>query len=462
MTRQNHGVNVNLFAELALISEGWAQNVRVSVGQDGKITNVEIGVDPGPDDRQLRNRILLPAMANLHSHSFQRSMAGMTEKRVKKQDSFWSWRELMYSFLEQLNPEHVEAIAALVFMEMLESGYASVGEFHYLHHQQGGQPYENIAETSSRIIAAALQTGIGLTHLPVFYMQGGLSGEQLSKGQLRFGNNTEQYFRVLEQIENEIQRAPEDYLLGMAPHSLRAVSPEALKEILDSRQIGPVHIHIAEQQKEVEDIQNKYGKRPVIWLMDNVPVDSRWCLVHATHMIPEETVKLAKSGAVAGLCPITEANLGDGIFAGSDYVSSGGKYGIGSDSNVCISLTEELRMLEYSQRLFRKERNVMTDTAGSLGQSLYTSTLSGGAQALSRNSGSIGSGQWADLLTLDSDALALYGSSEDEILDRWIFSGDDSLVREVWSAGRQMVVDGHHVRHSQIEKQYRNIIRQLY
>ena len=224
---------MNLFAELALISEGWAKNVWISVGQDGKITDVKIGVDPGPDDRQLRNRILVPAMTNLHSHSFQRSMAGMTEKRVKKQDSFWSWRELMYSFLEQLNPEHVEAIAALAFMEMLESGYASVGEFHYLHHQQGGQPYANIAETSSRIIAAALQTGIGLTHLPVFYMQGGLSGEQLSKGQLRFGNNTEQYFRVLEQIENEIQRAPEDYLLGMAPHSLRAVSPEALKETLD-------------------------------------------------------------------------------------------------------------------------------------------------------------------------------------------------------------------------------------
>ena len=289
-----------------------------------------------------------------------------------------------------------------------------------------------------------------------------MNGEKLSQGQLRFGNNSEQYFRVLEQIENEIQKAPEDYLLGMAPHSLRAVSQDALKEILDSRQFGPVHIHIAEQQKEVEDIQNNYGKRPVNWLLDNVPVDSRWCLVHATHMLPEETVKLAKSGAVAGLCPVTEANLGDGIFDGSEYVSSGGKYGIGSDSNVRISLTEELRMLEYSQRLLRKERNVMTDTTGSLGESLYASALSGGAQALSRNSGSIASGKWADLLALDSDALTLYGSSEDEIFDRWIFSADDSLVREVWSAGRQIVVDGRHVRHDQIEKQYRKIIRELY
>ncbi len=462
MTRHNHGVNVNLFAELALISEGWAQNVRISVGKDGKIKEVESGVDPGPLDCKLQNRILLPAMANLHSHSFQRSIAGMTEKRDKNPDSFWSWRDKMYGFVEQLHPEHVEAIAALVFMEMLESGYASVGEFHYLHHQHGGQPYENFAETSSRIFSAALQTGIGLTHLPVFYMQGGMNGEQLSKGQLRFRNNIDQYFLLLEQIENEIQRAPDDYMLGIAPHSLRAVSKESLKEILDSRQFGPVHIHISEQQKEVEDFKDKFGKRPVNWLIDNAPVDQRWCLIHATHMSNEETVKLAESGAVAGLCPVTEANLGDGTFNGYEYVSYGGKYGIGSDSNVRISLVEELRMLEYSQRLLRKTRNVMTDKSGSLGKSIYTSALSGGAQALSRNSGNISSGQWADLLTLDSDVLAFFGSSEDEMLDRWIFSAEDSLIRDVWSAGRQIVVEGRHVKHDQIEKQYRKIIHELY
>ena len=453
---------MNLFAELALVSQGWAKKVRISVGEDGKITDVEIGVNPDPNDRKLRNRILIPAMSNLHSHSFQRSIAGMTEKRVKKKDSFWSWRELMYSFLEKLNPEHVEAIAALVFMEMLESGYASVGEFHYLHHQHGGQPYENVAETSSRILSAALQTGIGLTHLPVFYMQGGMNGEQLSKGQLRFRNNVDQYFLLLEQIENGIKRAPDDYMLGIAPHSLRAVSTESLNEILDSRQFGPVHIHISEQQKEVEDFEDKFGKRPVNWLMDNASVDQRWCLVHATHMSNEETLKLAESGAVAGLCPLTEANLGDGTFNGSEYVSYGGKYGIGSDSNVRISLVEELRMLEYSQRLLRKTRNVMSDISGSLGKSLYISALSGGAQALSRNSGSISSGQWADFLTLDSDNLAFFGSFEDEILDRWIFSAEDSLIRDVWSAGRQIVVEGRHVKHEQIEKQYRNIIKQLY
>ncbi len=462
MTIQKHGINVNLFAELALISEGWAHNVRIRIGENGKITDVESSVSPGPEDLQLHNRILLPAMTNLHSHSFQRSMAGLNEKRAKIQNNFWSWRDLMYSFLERLNPDHIEGIAALVFMEMLESGYASVGEFHYLHHQRGGQPYENFAETSSRIFAAALQTGIGLTHLPVFYMQGDLNGEQLSHAQLRFGNNADRYFILLEQIEKEFQRAPEDYMLGIAPHSLRAVSPKSLKEILDARIFGPVHIHISEQQKEVEDIQKKYGKRPVDWLLENAPVDKRWCLIHATHMLPEEILKLAETGAVVGLCPVTEANLGDGIFKGSEYVSIGGEYGIGSDSNVRISLTEELRMLEYSQRLVRKERNIMTDSSGSLGESLYKSAVRGGAQALSRNSGKIALGQWADLLTLDFDDLAFYGSTEDDILNRWIFSADDSLVREVWSAGRQMVVNGRHVKHDQIEKQYRNLISELY
>ena len=459
---KNHGENVNLFAELALISEDWAHNVRISIGNDGKIKDIEIGVEPDKDDKKLINRILLPAMSNLHSHSFQRSMAGITEKRTKKQDSFWNWRKIMYDFIEKLNPEHIEAIAALVFMEMLESGYASVGEFHYIHHQQGGIQYENVTETSTSIFSAAIQTGIGLTHLPVFYMQGGLNGEIFSQVQLRFKNNSEQYLRILEQIENEIQRASKDYMLGLAPHSLRAVSPESLKDIISSKQFLPVHIHIAEQQKEVKDFKYIYGQRPVNWLLDNINIDSQWCLIHATHLLLEETAKLANSGAVVGLCPITEANLGDGIFDGSEYISYGGKFGIGSDSNVHITLTGELRMLEYSQRLSLKERNIMNNISGSLGKSLYTNALRGGAQALSRNSGTIASGKWADLLTLDSKALAFYCSSEDEILDRWIFTADDSLVREVWSAGRPVVVDGRHIKHDQIEKHYRKIIRKLY
>jgi formiminoglutamate deiminase len=346
-------------------------------------------------------------------------------------------------------------------MEMLECGYASVGEFHYVHHQSGGQHYENIAETSCRIINAARKTGIGLTHLPVFYMQGGLNDKKLAEGQLRFGNDLEQYLRILDQTQDSLRNAPEDYLLGMAPHSLRAVSPESLKEILEARSSGTVHIHIAEQLKEVEEIQTHFGARPVEWLLENVVVDSRWCLIHATHMTQEETQNLAKSGAVVGLCPITEANLGDGVFDGTELLLSGGKYGIGSDSNVRISLTEELRLLEYSQRLVRKERNVMTNKTGSVGRALYDDSLAGGAQALGRKSGSIVPGNWADLLTLDAEALTLSGCTEDEILDRWIFSGDDSLVREVWSAGRQMVVDGQHIRHNEIERKYRSVIQEI-
>jgi len=452
---------MNLFAELALTPEGWAKNVRVTVDQLGRISAVESGVDPNRDDQYLPNRILLPALSNLHSHSFQRAMSGLTEKRLEKRDSFWSWRELMYSFLERLTPEQIEAIAALVFMEMLECGYASVGEFHYVHHQRGGQHYGNIAETSCRVINAAEKAGIGLTHLPVFYMQGGLDGKALAQGQLRFGNEREGFLELLEQAQSALLNAPEDYLLGMAPHSLRAVSPESLKEIVKARASGPVHIHIAEQLKEVDDVLENYGARPVEWLLQNVSVDSRWCLIHATHMIPEETQNVAKSGAVVGLCPITEANLGDGVFDGSGLLSSGGKYGIGSDSNVFIALTEELRLLEYSQRFVRKERNVMTSNSGSVGRALYNDALVGGAQALGRKSGSLSPGNWADIVSLDAEALSLWGCSDDEFLDRWIFTSDDSLVCEVWSAGRQMVAHGQHIHHKEIEQRYRTVIQQI-
>ena len=452
---------MNLFAELALTSEGWAKNVRVTVDQLGIISAVESGVKPNPDDQYLRNRILLPALSNLHSHSFQRAMSGLTEKRLDKRDSFWSWRELMYSFLERLTPEHIEAIAGLVFMEMLECGYASVGEFHYVHHQRGGQHYANIAETSCRVINAAQKAGIGLTHLPVFYMQGGLNGKSLAEGQLRFGNERDGFLELLEQAQVALLNAPEDYLLGMAPHSLRAVSQESLHEIVKARTSGPVHIHIAEQLKEVDDVQESYGARPVEWLLQNVEVDSRWCLIHATHMIPEETQNVAKSGAVVGLCPITEANLGDGVFDGSRFLSSGGKYGIGSDSNVFIALTEELRLLEYSQRLIRKERNVMTSNSGSVGRALYNDALLGGAQALGRKSGSLSPGNWADLVSLDAESLSLWGCSEDEFLDRWIFTADDSLVCEVWSAGRQMVAQGQHIHRKEIEQRYRAVIQEI-
>ena len=292
-------------------------------------------------------------------------------------------------------------------------------------------------------------------------MQSGLNGKSLAEGQLRFGNESGGFIKLLENSQSALNNAPEDYLLGIAPHSLRAVSPESLKEIVETRTSGPVHIHIAEQLKEVEEVLENYGARPVEWLLQNESVDSRWCLIHATHMIPEETQNVAKSGAVVGLCPITEANLGDGIFDGRGLLSSGGKYGIGSDSNVFIALTEELRLLEYSQRYVSKERNVLTSKNGSVGRSLYNDALTGGAQALGRKSGSLIPGNWADLVSLDIEALSLWDCSDDEILDRWIFTSDDSLVREVWSAGRQMVVHGQHIHHKEIEQRYRTVIQEI-
>ena len=452
---------MNILVDLALTAKGWEKDVRVKVDQSGIISGVEAGVKASQEDQYLPNRILLPALSNLHSHSFQRAMSGMTEKRLEKRDSFWTWRELVYSFLQYLNPKEIEAIASLAFMEMMECGYAAVGEFHYIHHQFGGHHYDDIAETSFSIINAAIKTGVGLTHLPVFYMQGGLKGQPLEKGQLRFGNKRDEFLEILEKSKKALSNAPEDFSLGIAPHSLRAVSPDSLKEILKAKTSGLVHIHIAEQLKEVNDVLENFGARPVEWLLDNENVDSRWCLIHATHMISSEIQNISKSKAVVGVCPITEANLGDGIFEGRKLILQGGRYGIGSDSNIRIALTEELRLLEYCQRLIGKERNVMRKNSGSIGRAIYNKTLDGGAQALGRKSGVIKPGYWADLVSLDAEALNFWESNDDELLDRWIFTSDDTLVCEVWSAGRQMVVRGRHVHHKEIEQCYRSVISEI-
>ena len=270
---------------------------------------------------------------------------------------------------------------------MLEAGYAAVGEFHYLHHRTGGGAYGNIAEMSERILAAADATGIGLTHLPVLYTYGGAGEAPLSGGQLRFGCDSNRFARLMTSVGEAMHDAPPDWVLGVAPHSIRATSPEQLRDIARIHPRGPVHIHAAEQDREVREVMDWLGARPVEWLLENAPVDDRWCLIHATQMTEEETCALAASGAVAGLCPITEANLGDGIFDGSRYLESGGLFGVGSDSNVLISLTGELRQLEYSQRLSHRKRNVMVSDRPSTGYSLYRSVLAGSARALGRNAG---------------------------------------------------------------------------
>lgn len=448
-----------LHVDNALLSGGWAKNVRVEIDDAGRIGTIETNVVAEQADNRLRNRVLLPSPANLHSHAFQRAMAGLTEyKSAESGDSFWTWRTLMYKFVAAITPDQVEAIAALVQMEMLESGYASVGEFHYLHHQVDGSKYDDPAEMSVRIAAAAARTGIGLTHLPVLYMRGGCDNRPLSGGQLRFAHDIDQFATLIDRARSAVQEAGPDAVIGIAPHSLRAVTPDALKAASENLGDGPVHIHIAEQTAEVEEVEAAYGQRPVAWLLDACSVDDRWCLIHATHMTDRETIDMAKSHAVAGLCPITEGDLGDGIFNGADYLNAAGAFGIGSDSNVRISLTEELRLLEYSQRFRGRSRVVFSGKTGSAGRTLYEGVCRGGAQAVGRRSGVIEKGAWADFVSIDSTDIVLDGLEGDRVLDAWLFAGDDTLVRDVWSAGRHVVEQGRHRDHDRIVSRYRQAL----
>ena len=446
-----------IFARHALLPDGWAEDVAVEVGADGTIAGVtSVASVPGAGPR-----ILLPAPGNLHSHTFQRAMAGMTEHRGAEVDSFWTWRELMYRFLDQLTPEDVEAIAALAFVEMQESGFAAVAEFHYLHHAPGGVAYADPAELAARIFAAAIETGIGLTHLPVFYAYGGAGAAPLAGGQLRFGCDLDRFAALHAATEAAARALPPDARLGVAPHSLRAVTPETLAGLLAEHPKGPVHIHAAEQPKEVADIQTWLGARPVEWLLENAGVDPRWCLIHATQMTPSETSALGRTGTVAGLCPVTEANLGDGIFDGPGFLAAGGALGVGTNSNVRISLPEELRQLEYSQRLRDNARNVMLTEPGSVGAALHARACAGGAQALGRPSGAIQVGLLADLMTLDAEHLAFAGLAPERWLDAWIFGPADGALRELWSAGRPCVRDGRHVARDRVEARYRATLRRL-
>ncbi|MGJ8533010.1 MAG: formimidoylglutamate deiminase [Alphaproteobacteria bacterium] len=449
---------MRIFSNRAWLSTNWIENVRVTI-DDGVITEIERSVSADPTDIQIDT--LLPAQANLHSHSFQRAMAGMTEYRAAGRDSFWTWRTLMYKFLDHLTPVQMEAIAALVFMEMQEAGYASVGEFHYVHHQPGGQFYDNRSELSARILSAALKTGIGLTHLPVLYTYGGVEKAPLTGGQKRFGNSVDEFFLLLEEIELAMIDTPADYQLGIAPHSLRATSPAELSELISRHEKGPIHMHIAEQPREVLEVSHWLGQRPVEWLLEHHDVTPNWCLIHATHMTNAETKALAQSGAVVGLCPITEANLGDGPFNGATFVEAGGTFGIGSDSDIRISVAEELRTLEYSQRMRDLNRNILVKKSGSVGQNLYLNAATGSAQALNRNAGRIETGFLADLVAIDSTSQYLCALTPEQLFDGFCFAADGSVVTDLWSAGRHMVQDGRHIERDKILTDYRVAIRDL-
>lgn len=437
---------ITLHARTAVLPQGWEADVRLTIAS-GRITRIETGVQPAPDDE--RYAVLVPAMPNLHSHAFQRAMAGLAEIRGPASDSFWSWRTVMYKFALSMTPEHVEAVASQLYMEMLEAGFSRVGEFHYLHHDRDGQPYANIAEMAERVGAASETAGIGLTLLPVFYAHSGFGGAAPIEGQRRFINSLDRFESLMEGCRAMTSRMA-GAELGVAPHSLRAVTPDELAIVVPMIGEGPVHIHVAEQTKEVEDCIAWSGARPVEWLLDNAPVDGRWCLIHATHMTDDETRRMAASNAVAGLCPITEANLGDGTFNAPLFLEEGGRFGIGSDSNVLISVSQELRQLEYSQRLALRARNVIATRGGSTGRQLFDEALAGGGAALAAPSGLI-EGNHADIVSLDTSAVPYLAG--DQILDHWIFAGGVA-VDCVWALGRKQVMGGRHTKRDVINKRF--------
>ncbi|QXI38164.1 formimidoylglutamate deiminase [Pseudomonas xantholysinigenes] len=448
------------FAERALLPSGWARNVRLEVGADGRLAAIMANAGAAGAERLAGP--LLPGMPNLHSHAFQRAMAGLAEVAGNPNDSFWTWRELMYRLVGRITPEQLQVIARQLYIEMLKAGYTSVAEFHYVHHDQGGQAYTDPAELSRRISVAASASGIGLTLLPVLYSHSGFGGQAPNDGQRRFINSTEQYLRLQQQLAPLLAQQPAQQL-GLCFHSLRAVTPTQIAEVLSaSDKACPIHIHIAEQQKEVDDCLAWSDRRPLQWLYEHVDVDKRWCLVHATHAEADEVSAMARSGAVAGLCLTTEANLGDGIFPAVDYLAQGGRMGIGSDSHVSLSVVEELRWLEYGQRLRDQRRNrLYRGDQPMVGRTLYDAALMGGAQALGQPVGELAVGKRADWLVLDGQDPYLAVADGDAILNRWLFAGGDRQVRDVMVNGQWVVRQGRHDQEEESAVAFVAVLRQL-
>ena len=453
---------IRYLANCALLPQGFARNVAIEVDADGWITSVDTGLD---DDAAPLRGIAVPGVPNLHCHAFQRAMAGLTERAGPVGDNFWSWRETMYQFLARLGPDDVEAIAAQLYVELLKQGYTAVTEFHYLHQDPQGRPYADPAELAHRIIAAAHASGIGMTLLPVLYQTSGFGGAPPTDGQRRFVLETDAFLDLVGGLFASRRRDPQ-IRFGIAPHSLRAVPLEALHEAvaavssLDAT--APIHMHAAEQAKEVDDCLAWSGRRPVEMLLERGSVDARWCLVHCTQAAPAELRDLAVSGAVVGLCPTTEANLGDGIFPLLAYIAAGGRFGIGTDSNVCTSPVEELRWLEYGQRLTTRQRNVGQRRPGAAtGASLFRCVLDAGAQAAGRPIGAIAPGRRADIVVLDPEHPVLCGRFDDGLLDSWVFSAAGNPVRDVMVGGHWLVRDGQHHREHEIADAYRRSIARL-
>jgi len=456
---------MKLHAASALLSDGWADDVLLEVDAAGFIAAVTPGVSEPAADAEPLSGVAIPGMPNLHSHAFQRAMAGLTEARGPTEDSFWTWRQRMYAFVERIAPRQAQDIAAQLYVEMLQAGYTTVGEFHYLHHQPDGTPYDTATEMSDRIIAAARETGIAITHLPVLYACSGFGGMAPQAGQRRFLNDDDGFAELVETLVNKYRGDPL-VRIGIAPHSLRAVTREQLLHATDAITrldfAAPIHLHIAEQTREVEECIAWSGQRPVEWLLNSVEVDQRWCLIHATYANGVERERIAASDAVVGLCPTTEANLGDGIYPATEFLARGGRMGIGSDSNVSVSAIEELRLLEYGQRLSHRRRAMLaSDESPSVGRYLYDAALGGGAQALAQPMGALEVGRRADVVVLDGDTPALIHKSGDAILDALVFAANHASIRHVMVGGRWQIRDGRHEQQDAIFERFKSTLAAL-
>lgn len=447
-----------LFARHALLPEGWRRDVHIAWNERGDLLSVTPDA-PAPEGVPVAG-LVLPGMVNLHSHAFQRALGGLTETAGEGPDSFWTWRDLMYRFARNITPEHIEAIAAQLFSECLRHGYTSVCEFHYVQRDPAGAMYPRPAETAERVVAASKTAGIGVTMLPVLYSWSGFGEQPLKPEQGRFRTGAGDVLRIIEALEPLRDAQTE---VGVAPHSLRAASLAQVREVLAALPANrPVHIHIAEQQGEIDQSLAHTGARPVRYLMDNVDIDARWCLVHATHLDEGETAALAASGAVAGLCPTTEANLGDGLFPLAPFLAAGGRFGVGSDSHISQSPVEELRWLEYGQRLLHQRRNVAASrTQRNVGDFLWQGALEGGALAAGRPVGALEAGRRADLLVLDSSHPNLDGAAPADVLGSFVFCGNDNLVRDVMVGGRWVVLGHRHVAQEAIAQRYKQAIAEL-
>ena len=450
----------SLHAPAALLPDGWQSGVALVIGDDGRIERVERRA-PAAGDERLAGPVI-PAMPNVHSHAFQRAIAGRTGlPSPAHDDTFWTWRQAMYAAVDRLDADAFEAIACQAYVEMAKAGYAAVAEFHYVHHDPHGKPYSDPAELAWRIVSAAKTAGVALTLLPVFYAHGNFGGVATTPLQRRFVHSTYTFERLFDTLARKA--GEEGYALGIAPHSLRAVTPEELDKILrPATPQTPIHIHAAEQTREVDDCYQWSGMRPIEWLLAHAKPDSRWCIVHATHMTDREVAGLAASGAVAGFAPSTEADLGDGIVPAEAYLKAGGRFGIGSDSNTLIDPFAELRQLEWSQRLRTRRRNVLVDDSQApVGQSLWRAAAQGGAQALALPTGRIAPGMRADLVVLDVDDPALAEQPVDTLLDAAIFGPCRRPVRDLMSCGRWIVRDGHHAREHDVLRRFRAALARI-